>query len=225
MNNQCEHGQLARSCEMCELQQQLTTVTAERDTAQKLLLKWQCEHDDHVSELTAELAKLRSEIASVEPVFMIETDKNGFYKLVDTKGDPWQWSAFGAGHKFYSRSSIQEGKVKELEAEIAKWKRGFEIYETVYKNAYDENEQLQAQVAQLRDALSKVSNESLGLTHYGLQLICEQAISHSPSHWLERKLLEARIDEQLRSSGAGQIDKLRYIELRAQLQQLEGGAG
>ena len=29
MSNQCEHGQLARSCELCDLEQQLATAQAE----------------------------------------------------------------------------------------------------------------------------------------------------------------------------------------------------
>lgn len=36
----CEHSQLARSCEICDLLQQLTEVKAERDAARKLARQW-----------------------------------------------------------------------------------------------------------------------------------------------------------------------------------------
>lgn len=35
MTNQCQHGQLARVCEMCELQKQVAALTAERDEARE----------------------------------------------------------------------------------------------------------------------------------------------------------------------------------------------
>lgn len=48
----------------------------------------------------------------------------------------------------------------------------------------------------------------------------------SPSHWLERKLLEARIDATMKAFNLVPFNKELsdlVIELRAQLKELEGG--
>jgi len=106
-----------------------------------------------------------------------------------------------------------KAKVKELEAELRTAKQEALTFELAWNNEGGKIEQLQAQVAMKDEALESIVDSGLLIGSYvihdSMNDIARQALTASPNHWLEKKLLEARIDELDAESDWERIDYLR----------------
>lgn len=107
---------VAMSHKLLELEQQLATATAERDlyiNERRILSSDYQALADSYEDIKAELAKLRAEIASVEPVAMFQLVDDCEYQQVTDDEEYIKMLNIDMSHTFplYRHPPIQEGKV------------------------------------------------------------------------------------------------------------------
>lgn len=114
--------------------------------------------------------------------------------------------------------AIEASNVEELEAVIERLNGAIATMKKLALERTVAMDELQAQVAMKDEAFKELlTSEKCSLGIEETEII-EEAHTASPSNWLKKKLLEARIDECVRNPCGG----YRMQELRASLAALEG---
>lgn len=102
--------------------------------------------------MTTKEEQMRAEFYKAFPKFagILEMADAGAIEYLDSMTARHQFTVWQACAESY------EKKLAEKDAEIAKWKRGFDVYEPAYKNIYDELSEANARNARLVEVLLKV---------------------------------------------------------------------